>query len=239
MNGIHHGDISFNNLMHDFPAETDEPVGIVNDFDLVTWVNHSATNDDRTGTIPFMAIDLLDHGLDRRIPRLYRHDMESLVWVLAYITVAKIEYKGSAIKISPPPKVDAWFRDGDQSDRDAHISSKLLLHSRYGRIQPVYKGYYRYLQVVREIIRYWADFHQSLQDMGYTLQPHEPGVQPHVRMEPSASMSTDDDPVGSLKLFIATVEKSFGEGGVREGFAEVKGILLEAIDTPTTTIETA
>jgi hypothetical protein len=71
VNGIHHGDISFNNLMYDISAETNNPVGIVNDFDLATWVDHSTTNNDRTGTIPFMAIDLLDGGLDHRIPRLY------------------------------------------------------------------------------------------------------------------------------------------------------------------------
>ena len=35
MNGIHHGDISFNNLMYDTLA-TNGPVGTLNDFDLTT-----------------------------------------------------------------------------------------------------------------------------------------------------------------------------------------------------------
>ena len=224
--------------MHDFHAETGKPVGIVNDYDLATWVDHSATNSDRTGTIPFMAIDLLDGGLDDRIPRLYRHDMESFVWVLAYITIAKIEYKDCTIKISPPPKVGAWFKDEDQSDRDAHISSKQLLHLRYGRIQPVYKGYFCYLHVVREIIRYWVNLHQSSQDMEYTLQPQEPGDPVRAREEPGRSKPEADDPAGSLRLFVTTVEKSLGEGGVQEGFAEVKGIILEAIETPAVATET-
>ena len=223
--------------MYDSLYETDKPVGIVNDYDLATWVDHSAMNNDRTGTIPFMAIDLLDGGLDGRIPRLYRHDMESFVWVLAYITVANIEYKDCAIKISPPPKVGAWFRDGDQSERDAHVSSKRLLPLEYGRIQPVYKGYYRYLHVIREIIRYWVTFHQSLRDMGYTLQPQEPGVPVRAREEPGPSKPEVDDSAGSLKLFITAVEKSLGEGGVQEGFAEMKGILLEAAETPPITVQ--
>ena len=235
VNGVHHGDISFNNLMYDFLAGTDKPVGIVNDYDLATWVGHSATNSDRTGTIPFMAIDLLDSRLDDRIPRLYRHDMESFVWVLAYITVANIEYKDCAIKISPPPKVGAWFRDGDQSDRDAHILSKRHFHSEYG--QQVYDGYFHYLHVVEEIIRYWDDFHQSLRDLEPILQPQWRGLPARVRGQPNASKAEVDNPTSSLKRFITTVEKSLGER-VQEGFAEVKGILLEAIDTPITSIGT-
>ena len=221
--------------MYDSPTETGKPVGIVNDYDLATWVDHSTTNDDRTGTIPFMAIDLLDYGLEHRIPRLYRHDVESFVWVLAYITIANIDYKDCAIKISPPPGVRAWFRDGDQSDRDAHISSKQLLHFKYGR--QVYDGYFRYLRVVREIIRYWNDLQESLLEVRYPTRPQPPGVPVHVRREPAPGKPEVDDPAGSLRLFITTVEKSLGEGGV-QGFAEVKGILLEAIDTPITTIGT-
>ena len=34
--GIHHRDISLTNLMCDFPTGTEDPVGILNDFDLTT-----------------------------------------------------------------------------------------------------------------------------------------------------------------------------------------------------------
>ncbi|KAI0323642.1 hypothetical protein GY45DRAFT_1264272, partial [Cubamyces sp. BRFM 1775] len=38
------------------------------------------------GTIPFMAIDLLtEKGLDGRVAVLYRHDLESLIWVLIWV----------------------------------------------------------------------------------------------------------------------------------------------------------
>ena len=220
--------------MYDFLAEAGEPVGIVNDYDLATWVDHTTTNTDPTGTVPFMAIDLLDGGLDSRTPRLYRHDMESFVWVLAYITVANIEYKNCAIKISPPPKVEAWFRDGDQLERDAHISSKRLLHLEYG--QQVYDGYFRYLRVVREIIRYWVDFNQSLRDLKPILQPRWRGLSARVQEEPSPIKRVEDDPKRSLKQFITKVEGSLGKAV--QGFTEVKCILLEAIDTPIASIET-
>ena len=235
MNGIHHGDISFNNLMHDFPTETSDPVGIVNDFDLATWVHHSATNNDRTGTIPFMAIDLLDGGLDRLTPRLYRHDMESFVWVLAYITVANIEYKNHAIKISPPPNLGAWFRDGDQADRDAHIMSKRSFHLDYGYSQQVSSSYYRYFGAIRQVILYWDNFHQALRAKANAPQPKWPISMPVE--EPTTRETEKDEPLTSLKLFITTVEKSFGEGGVQEGFAEMKRILLEAAEIPTIIVQ--
>ena len=235
MNGIHHGDISFNNLMHDFPTETSDPVGVVNDFDLATWVHHSATNNDRTGTIPFMAIDLLDGGLDHLTPRLYRHDMESFVWVLAYITVANIEYKNHAIKISPLPNLGAWFRDGDQADRDAHIMSKRYFHLQYGYIQRISGRYFQYLNAIRQVIFYWGDFHQSLQAKVNTPQPMWLTSMPIE--EPATSETEKDDPLSSLKLFVTTVEKSFGEGSVQEGFAEMKRILLEAAEIPTITVQ--
>ena len=236
MNGIRHGDISYNNLMYDSPDDTGEPAGIVNDYDLATWVDHSTTNTDRTGTIPFMAIDLLDGGLEDRIPRLYRHDLESFVWVLAYITIAIIDYEDCTIKISYPPKVGAWFNDhGDQSGRNAHISSKEDFHSRYGRTQRVYQGYFRYVRVVRQIIQYWDEFHKYLLGVKYNMQPLVPGIPVLAQEELGPSEPEVDDPAGSLKLFIITVEKSLGEGGIQEGFAEMKGILLEAAETPITT----
>ena len=239
MNGIQHGDISYNNLMYDLSAKTDEPVGIVNDFDLATWVNRSTTNNDRTGTIPFMALDLLNGGLDHRTPRLYRHDMESFAWVLAYITVANIEYEDGTIKISPLPKVDTWFKDNDQSDRDAHILSKQYLYSEYGHSQEVSGRYHHYLDDIRQIIHYWSDFHRSLQARMYVSGPLRPTPNP-VRKVPVPSKPEADDPTGSLRLFVAMVAKSFGVGGGLAGegrFAEVKSLLLEAIETPTVVVK--
>lgn len=228
VNGIHHGDVSFNNLMYDISAETNDPVGIVNDFDLATWVNHTTTNNDRTGTIPFMAIDMLDGGLDRRAPRLYRHDLESFAWVLAYITIANIEYKDCTISISAPLGVSIWFKDDNTRDRNAHILSKRQFDSQYGIKQPVIQGYYDYLPPVHHIIKYWCNWHQSLQNTGY-LQPRLPGIQSHVQEDPGPIKPEVDNPSHSLKLFLDGVEKSLVEDGLEKEFAKVKSLLLEAL----------
>jgi len=218
--------------MYDTSA-TNGPVGIVNDFDLATWVDHSTTNNDRTGTIPFMAIDMLNGGLDNRIPRLYRHDMESFIWVLAYITVADIEYKDHTIEISPLPTVDTWFRDDNQVDRKAHISSKLLFHLEYDQDQEV-SGRYCYTSVVKQMICYWCNFHQSLRPKNRRAKRPNPKYSRRGRVlrEPE-----DGDPADSLELFITTVENSLGEGE-GEGFAEIRTLLLEAIETQTVAVST-
>ena len=227
MNGIRHGDISYNNLMYDI-SETNNPVGVVNDFDLATWVDHKTTNNDRTGTIPFMAIDLLDCEPDDHIPRLYRHDIESFIWVLTYITVANIQYEDHVIKISPLRNVGTWFKDRDYADRQAHVTSKPLLRFDYASYrQPVAGGYFRYRSVVKRMIRYWHDFHLSLREIKYPPRPRLPWE--HARQKPAPSKSEVDDLRGSLELFITEVEKSLGEDGIGEGFAEVKTLLLEAI----------
>jgi len=236
-NGIHHGDISFNNLMYDVSAETGNLVGIVNDFDLATWVDHPTTNDDRTGTIPFMAIDLLNGGLDNCIPRLYRHGLESFIWVLVYITVAYKQYKGRTIKMSPLEGVDTWFKDRDKADRNAHILSKRVLHLEYGYSPQISEGYYCYHSVVQRMIQYWDNFHQSMRDMKRTIQPRLLDTSKPVPKKPAPDKAEVDDPADSLRRFITTVENSSGGGGVGEGFAEVKTLLLEAIETPFVTVK--
>jgi len=208
--------------MYDFLEKTGNPVGILNDFDLATWVGHSTTNNDRMGTIPFMAIDLLNGGLTNSIPRLYRHDMESFVWVLAFVTVAEIEYKDCAISISPLLKVEAWFRDVDQKDRETHISLKRSFHVFYGYDQQVSICYSDYLNPIQQVIRYCCDFHRP-RIRTYTLQLGQ-----LIPIPVQGPATPELDPTGSLKRFITRVGDSLGE--------EVKALLLEAVEIPTATI---
>ncbi|KAJ7592390.1 hypothetical protein C8J56DRAFT_745552, partial [Mycena floridula] len=87
--GLYHGDISVSNLMYDMRNKK----GILNDWDLSTYlagtVNPKFLGRDRTASMPFMALGLLDEeGWDGKIRRLYRHDLESFAWVLLWICVS-------------------------------------------------------------------------------------------------------------------------------------------------------
>ena len=78
-------------------------VGVLNDYDLASLRNPSLGNE-RTGTIPFMALDLLGaKGQKGKVKHLYRHDLESFIWVLVWLT---LQYENGE-KLQPGP-IDAW-----------------------------------------------------------------------------------------------------------------------------------
>ncbi|KAJ7505675.1 hypothetical protein B0H11DRAFT_1975613 [Mycena galericulata] len=84
---IIHRDVSITNLMY---HETGGKMyGVLNDFDLALRLGDTtvSTSKQRTGTKPYMAIDLL---VDSPLTHLYRHDLESFLYVLVFLT-CKIE----------------------------------------------------------------------------------------------------------------------------------------------------
>ncbi|TFK20505.1 hypothetical protein FA15DRAFT_123242 [Coprinopsis marcescibilis] len=85
--GIAHGDISFNNLMVK-SLPNGHRVMVLNDYDLAAIMaegekSPSKKGYERTGTKPFMALDLL-YSSDGSVFRLYRHDLESILWCIAW-----------------------------------------------------------------------------------------------------------------------------------------------------------
>ncbi|KAJ7157624.1 kinase-like domain-containing protein [Mycena crocata] len=79
---ILHRDVSRSNLM--YHEKGGNIYGVLNDFDLAVPVTRlpRSTSKQRTGTKPYMAIDLL-----ASLPpiHLYRHDLESLMYVMAFL----------------------------------------------------------------------------------------------------------------------------------------------------------
>jgi len=69
--GITHGDVSLHNLRY----KEENKYGVLNDFDLSTIMKPGDRNPnrqglERTGTLPFMAVQLLeDEGFDGKVPR--------------------------------------------------------------------------------------------------------------------------------------------------------------------------
>jgi len=206
---MHHGDISLNNLGYDVSPEG-KPEGVLNDYDLASWDKFPTTNNDRTGTIPFMSLEMLDGGLEKRIPRLYRHDAESFVWVLTYATIIELQYSGHSVKISRPMFVEPWF-SGDQQN---HLSSKRSLNGHYGRRYKVTEPHEQYVTTIRSLIDYWVRFELDLFDL---------------RSNGSTKQDTDD-PEGVLRSLIEGVETRLG-ADTQNRFAKVRTLILEAIST--------
>ncbi|KAH7891046.1 hypothetical protein F5I97DRAFT_124292 [Phlebopus sp. FC_14] len=84
-NGVRHRDVSPSNLM--YRIVNGKIVGVLNDFDLAS-LGGGVTGTERTGTVPFMALDLLtEKALRGEVMHLYEHDAESFIWVLTWISL--------------------------------------------------------------------------------------------------------------------------------------------------------
>ncbi|KAJ6515151.1 hypothetical protein C8R47DRAFT_1090255 [Mycena vitilis] len=114
-NGIEHGDISLSNLMY---RKGPENTVVLNDFDLARNRDDSSqTGQIRTGTLAFMAVQLLTaEGISGEIPRSYRHDLESFLWVTLWVLY---RYSNGRLILDPP--FNAWGRGNEDSCRSAKI----------------------------------------------------------------------------------------------------------------------
>jgi hypothetical protein len=64
-----------------------EVIGVLNDYDLAS-MKFVLTDRERTGTVPFMATDLLtEKAMRGEVEHLYQHDAESFIWVLAWVSL--------------------------------------------------------------------------------------------------------------------------------------------------------
>ena len=82
--------------------------GVLNDYDLAIFKsNNVPSSKTRTGTRPFMAIDLLGNPTD---VHRYRHDLESLFYALVYITARYHNGK----EIDDPP-LQHWDDLGEEA----------------------------------------------------------------------------------------------------------------------------
>ena len=90
-------------------------VGILNDFDLAKLADQAgATGQDNTGTLPFMALDLLsEKGLRGEIPRRYRHEAESFAWCLICLCLTMVEGADGKNYTRDPHLLLRWFQDWD------------------------------------------------------------------------------------------------------------------------------
>ncbi|KAI0781948.1 hypothetical protein C8Q75DRAFT_544591 [Abortiporus biennis] len=79
----------------------DISIDSTHDFDLSTsGEGNGSMGNLHTGTQPFMAMDLLKKaGRKGGIPHLYRHDLESFIWLLVWYSAPKTETYGTPLDI--------------------------------------------------------------------------------------------------------------------------------------------
>jgi serine/threonine protein kinase len=102
---VHHRDISPSNLMV-YKTLDGRYIGVLNDFDLSS-TRDSPSGQERTGTVPFMAIELLTkEATEGKVKHLYRHDAESFLWVLTWVS---LRYKNGHLLRKGRP-LDEWLK---------------------------------------------------------------------------------------------------------------------------------
>ncbi|KAG1826529.1 hypothetical protein EV424DRAFT_1599826 [Suillus variegatus] len=103
--GVYHRDVSPGNLM--WYWKDDKRIGVLNDYDLSSLADDPGPRgNERTGTVPFMALDLLTKdGQQGKVKHVYRHDLESFMWVFAWIC---LRYKNGVPLSRGLRPLDEW-----------------------------------------------------------------------------------------------------------------------------------
>ncbi|KAH9855852.1 hypothetical protein C2E23DRAFT_554052 [Lenzites betulinus] len=107
---VHHRDLNLKNLMF-YRDGDNRPRGVVNDWDFAcdTQDLQTHTGLELTGTMPFMAIELLTNAAFRgEVRHMYRHDLESVFWILIWV-VSCIE---DGKQIDPLPEMYQEWTSG-------------------------------------------------------------------------------------------------------------------------------
>ncbi|OJA11262.1 hypothetical protein AZE42_05676 [Rhizopogon vesiculosus] len=95
-------------------------IGVLNDYDLSSLKSAlGPQGNERTGTVPFMALELLTkQGQRGEIKHLYRHDLESFIWALAWVC---LRYKDGRLLTSDCP-LDNWATEDAQTVREKKLA---------------------------------------------------------------------------------------------------------------------
>jgi serine/threonine protein kinase len=138
---IFHRDISLNNVM--FRKKDGKIFGVLNDFDLaILRTSEGPSSKTRTGTKPFIAVDLLGEPDD---VHRYRHDLESLFYVIVYVTSRYHEGR----EIENPP-LQEW------NDLDEHALESVknkFLNGLLPKRTPNFEGFASWIVDIRDALQ--------------------------------------------------------------------------------------
>lgn len=125
--GFLHRDVSPNNLIITDHGKPEQCHGVLIDLDLAKeLVKGRSGAHHLTGTKPFMAIDVL-----RRQDHTYRHDLESVLYVLLWLCAVQAWHNGLGDPSGPPPRnmLDKW-KNGSLDDvadaKEGHMFDSLF-----------------------------------------------------------------------------------------------------------------
>ncbi|TCD67944.1 hypothetical protein EIP91_011808 [Steccherinum ochraceum] len=172
--GIIHRDLSHSNIM--WRKRKMRIVGVLNDFDLISRVVsvelQEPTSKHRTGTKPFMAMELLS---DNPPLHLYRHDLESLFYVMLWHT-----HRFAGGRQYENPELDEW---ATKSTKDVHNLKHALVHGNQDLSDPLPQH-----AQLRELL---SNYLLALQDGLHALASYNRRRNMTLRANPAAAQTTN------------------------------------------------
>ncbi|TRM67315.1 hypothetical protein BD626DRAFT_99120 [Schizophyllum amplum] len=159
------------NLM--YPCQPGTRVfAVLNDWDLDTDATHRRFG---TGTIPFMAIDLLSpEAMRGEVRHLYRHDLEAMIWVFVWIMCCYNAGRSRPV----PEEVAEWT----VQDPDAADGGKRKFSSRFNRSVAAPSWVAECPLAILLVNRVQGDLHER--EKAVTLASVFGGIQPEETDEP-------------------------------------------------------
>jgi hypothetical protein len=121
--GVYHGDVSPPNLM--WYWKDGKRIGVLNDYDLSSLADEPGPRGSKcTGTVPFMALDLLtEKGQRGEVEHLYRHDLESFMWCFTWIS---LRYKEGVLLPQKLRPLDMWATVDAVTCGEKRINSRIV-----------------------------------------------------------------------------------------------------------------
>jgi len=165
--GILHRDPSLNNIMYRFTEEPNaegeqekKVYGVLTDYDLSSWrkeleTGYARTSQQRTGTPPYMALELL---MGPSTTHLYRHDIESLFYIMLLMCsrhtlghvkdgASKVTKQQVVMREGKLPYQD-WFR-APSYDTLGSLKGTFLLYTRPIELSPPFECFRGWLRKLR------------------------------------------------------------------------------------------
>jgi hypothetical protein len=125
--------------------------GVLNDFDLARLREQRGkpSEEDNTGTMPFMALDLIsEEAFQGMVPHLYRHDAESFAWCLVYICICMGKEDDGQIRTINPHPLSSWFESSSAcyqskaQTRPAVLFKNIPLHKNSVRLARAFRSHW-------------------------------------------------------------------------------------------------
>ena len=183
--------------------------GVLMDYDLSSWrkrltSDYAKTSQQRTGTPPFMAHELLDP--DVSMLHLYRHDLESLLYIMLILATHYEIGESGGIRMRQGPKglpYQDWF---NQSSYKALSSFKhsFLRGLKPLDLSPTFVGFRGWLVSLRTVFR------QGLRSKEIYHEDHNPEVQMSEDYQDEGSENEvapfDDETLGGHVCYSALID---------------------------------